>query len=207
MSSNNGGKGSFPGFDFMDRVGQAMSSASLAQARIANEAWSQMRSGNLGLGALMQFWARSVEAQYGTVVELSRGPGFVRQPAWIYFDYTKGATGQTALEGTATLSRSEALATTLDQTDFAYFEEGPSKLTKDDYTAQWLDSSDRTHIKVTINKDAVERDAVEAGQYVAFVLAKGRTSEPPLLIVMVRISAPEAAPKAAPAAKSRRRAQ
>ena len=207
MSSKNGTKTKFPGFEFVDRVGQAWISASAAQTRLANEAWSQMRSGNLGLSDLMQFWARSVESQFGTFLELSRGPGFVRQPAWLYFDYKKGETGQTALEGLATLSRSEALATNLDKTDFAYFEGGPSKLMEDDYTAQWLDSTNRTDIKITIAVEKLEAADVQVGQYIAFVLAAGRSSEPPLAIVMLRISAAAAAPAPAPKARAKGRPQ
>jgi hypothetical protein len=185
MNSRQSGSGGFPGFDYVERVGQALSSAAVGQIAIANDAWSQIKNGSYGFAAMMQSLAQLIEGQYGTMVEASRGPGFVQQPVWLYFDYSKATGG--ILQGVATITRVEAISTTLDKTAFAAFESNSESLEPDVYSScDWLGSTNRSQIQVALDPEVIKEHG-KPGQYISFILAQGRTSEAPLVIVMLRV--------------------
>jgi hypothetical protein len=189
MSSQRPDPSRFPGYDYLNRVGQAWLSAMSAQTDALNQVWSEMRQGTFDHATMMKLWAQGVQAQFDTLVEASRGPGYVYQPVWLCFDYKAGAPGAKevpeVLQDTVRIARVETLGTQLETTPFASFDL-ESIPAKDLYaTCMWVGNS-RSEIQISLNMDLV-RTLSGARQYLSFVLPKGRTAEPPLVIVMLRI--------------------
>ena len=176
-----------PGFEYLERVSEAWGTAMGAQTRVVNDAWADMQSGNYGFANAMKAWSNYVQAQFGVLVEVSRGPGYVCQPTWLYFDFKKNPPmTPTALDsGVVTIGKTEARTTQLDKTDFACFEAQPAIPSAVYTCCDWATSVTRSQIRVTLDVAVVA--AAKPGQYISFILAKGRTSEPPIAIVMLRI--------------------
>jgi len=186
-SSKNSGQFGFPGLEYIDRVGQAWLSAVTLQREIVTEAWDQMRQGTFEHSTMLQSWVKAMDAFQGIAVEVSRGPGHVYQPVWLCFDYTQGKNSiengdPEVLEGTVRIARNEAAQTTLEPTRFSNLDL-KGTIDADAYEiCDWVQGS-RSQIHVKLDKSKL----VKPGQYISFILPKGRTGEPPLAIVMLRI--------------------
>lgn len=202
-----------PGSDYIDRVGQAWLNALTAQREIVNDAWEQMRKGAFDLPAMMRSWTQTADSYFEVITEASRGPGFIDQPVWLSFSYTKrqpeeegagararprsrnaqprrpaekGPSGRPDyLADTVRISRPEAAQTDLEPTRFSNLSH-PCTIEPDDayQVCGWVDGS-RSRIHVELKRDAL--DNADQGQYMSFILPKGRTGESPLVIVMLQI--------------------
>ena len=182
MTANKPDSSGPPGYDYAYRIVDAWQRALGAQGAIATDAWSQMKTGDFKLSTGMKAFAQSVEAYYGVVVEAWRGPEYVREPVWLHFDYSKAK--PSAQKSVVTLCRAEAPSTALDTTAFTPM--GGAGVARDDFYSKCIFPDDNhSTVEVQLNVDNVKAAAV--GQYISFILAKDRGSEPPLVIVMLRI--------------------
>jgi hypothetical protein len=126
------------------------------------------------------------------MVEASRGPGFVLQPTWAYLDFTPADPDDDethdepeSLEAPVKLSRTEGQSVKVTPTVFAHMD-GTAPLPTGVYEfCDWVDGS-RSRIFIKLNKEILR--GAKAGQYISFLLAEGRTGEPPLAIVMLRLN-------------------
>ena len=82
-----------PGFDYMSRISRVSGIAVAAQAELANRAWAEMVAGKYSYEDMMRTYARIVDNYYDVFVEVSRGPGYISRPAWVYFDCVKTKKG------------------------------------------------------------------------------------------------------------------
>jgi hypothetical protein len=174
----------FPGMDYLVRVGSLWNNVLLKQSAEMNTFWSSIKDGNYTHPGLFKAWAGAVEDYYSIAVEASKGPGYISRPAWLYFSYSK--TTKPVLAYTARLDRSESAATVLDKTDFTSLDSGAKLLAKDVY----VDSGchlNGNELQITLDKDNLAL-VNEEGQYISFVFGKNRGPEPPLVIVVLRIS-------------------
>jgi hypothetical protein len=186
MTANKPGSSGPPGYDYAYRIVDAWQKAMAAQGAIATDAWNQMKTGTFKFSSGMKWFAESVEAYYGVVLEAWRGPEYVREPVWLHFDYDQKTKKPSALESTVALCRPEAPSTTLNATDFASMS-GGSTLQPFYADYSFPDAAHAT-VKVTLNVTKVS--GAPPGQYVSFILADNRGGEPPLVIVLLRISPP-----------------
>jgi hypothetical protein len=173
-----------PGFEYLERVAMAWQRAMTDQARIANTAWEQMLTGEFDQGAMAKNMAKLAEAFFPAVTEGFRGPGYVREPVWVYFTYTQPPEDNT-LETVVRIPRMEAQATELDPTTFASMH-GQLPLDGVYTTCAWADGdSSRTQIKIVLDRTKL---SAATGQYISFILPKSRGPEAPLVIVMLRVN-------------------
>jgi hypothetical protein len=172
-----------PGFEYLERIGIVWQRAQTDQARIANDAWNQMKAGTYGYAAMVANWAKLTETYFPVLIEGLRGPGYVREPVWVYFTFSKGQ--PSALETTVTIPRMEAQATELDPTTLAPMH-GQRPL-DGVLTCTWADNNlSRTQIKIVL--DVTKLPAAENGQYICIIMPKSRGPESPLVIVMLRVT-------------------
>lgn len=180
----------FPGFEYLLRVGSSLSTAIMGHGDAVNKAWHDIKEGNYGFREMMKTWAETTEGYFQAVVEASRGPGFPRSAAWIFFDCQAKPK---VLKGSVKLSRAEPDDPYV--TEFASMEGKPGIPA----TAAACAFADAGHSRLNVRliPDHVDKDGNPIfhdlrsrrarGQYMGFVLAKGRTSEAPLVIVMLRV--------------------
>jgi hypothetical protein len=188
------GQSGIPGFEFLERVGIAWQRAMTDHARIANAAWDQMRTGKYDHAAMVANWTKVTEAYFPALVEGFRGPGYVREPVWVYFTFDRrlavGKDGKPAgnpLEKVVTIPRMESEATELDATTFASMH-GEKPIDDLYTTCDWADDdTSRTQIKIVLDRTKL---AAANGQYISIIMPKNRGPESPLVIVMLRVTTP-----------------
>ena len=184
MRNNN-----IPGMEYLLRVGTLYNNVVTKQADEMQTAWSAIKNGTYKYQDACRVWATAVEDYYGLAVDVSRGPGYISRPAWLYFEYSK--TNPSTLSYPARLDRSESPATDLNTTDFANLDKGngPSFLLASDLYQQHEVSGEQ--VKIVLN-DKYLANAPPApslnGQYISFVFGKNRGPEPPLVIVVLRLT-------------------
>lgn len=174
----------FPGMDYFVRVGSLWNNILVKQAAEMDTFWSSVKEGNYTHQGLFKAWAGAVEDYYSIAVEASKGPGYVSRPGWLYFSYSKATNPVMAY--TARLDRSESAATVLDKTDFISLDGGDKLAAKEVY----VDSGchlNGNELHITLDKDKLALVKQE-GQFISFVFGKNRGPEPPLVIVVLRIS-------------------
>jgi len=188
----------FPGIEYFERVGLAWTNALSVNRKALDDAWSEMKDGTYDYKQMMKTWADTAESYYGVAVEAQRGPGYQRQPVWVYFDYGPqrgGPARPNTLERLATLERTESEGTNLECTEFASLLENDHLDPEKVYSTlpQWEGAS-RSRIYMALDTDFIHqhvkppKSIKHQQQYISFILAAGRTSEPPLVIVMLRVS-------------------
>jgi hypothetical protein len=182
------GQSGVPGFDYVERIGMAWQRALTTHAEIANKYWDQIKAGKFDCATMMASWAKVAEAYFGPTVEAFRGPGFVREPVWLSFNYQRALNN--ALEDVVRLPQAQSDATTLLMTDFAPFYTQPALLSSKVYkSCDWADDdSSRTQIKIVLDHNELQKINVAPGQYISFVLAANRGPEAPLVIVMLLVT-------------------
>lgn len=192
MASQNSRTGGLPGSDYFTRVGEAWLTAMSNHMSAVNTLWDAARAGTYKHETAVQSWVQTADGYLEAMIEASRGPGFVLQPTWAYIDFTPADPGDPksrddpeSLEAPVKLSRTEGQSVKLEHTDFLHMVSRGS-FDRDPYEyCDWVGGS-RSQILIKLNKEVL-RDA-PGGQYISFVLADGRTGEPPLVIVMLRIN-------------------
>jgi hypothetical protein len=185
MSPKNARSFGMPGSEYMDRVGQAVLGAMTAQREVATAAWTKMQEGKYQYADMMQSLTEMMGGYYEMMIEVSRGPGFVFQPIWLYFDYKKGETGTPeTLQDTVRISRTEAAQTELETTPLSSLQK-EMPIANAYQSCNWA-AGGRSQIQVALDKDVI--DAAATGSYIGFIMPKGRTGEPPLVIVMLQIA-------------------
>jgi hypothetical protein len=165
-----------------------------------NKLWDDARAGNFDFGVILQTWAQAADSYFDVLVEAARGPGVGLPPAWLYLDYRlqvdrdgKLSSVPDTLEKFVKIGRTEGQSVEIETTVFASMQ-GGQPLTNAYEVCAWRGSSrSEVHIKLNmqaLNDAAQNKDPAgpRAGQYISFVLPKGRTAEPPLVIVMLRIN-------------------
>jgi hypothetical protein len=177
-----------PGMDYLVRVGNLWNNLLLKQSSEMQKAWSQIKGGTYKSQNAYSVWATAVEDYYGFAVDVSRGPGYIPRPAWLYFAYSRKQ--DSVLSYTARLDRSESPATVLDTTDFASLDKVPGDtfITRDIYQQCHLNGD---QIEIVLDKkhlDSLPKKPSPDGQYISFVFGKNRGPEPPLVIVVLSIS-------------------
>lgn len=194
-SSKSPRTGGLPGSDYFQRIGEAWLAAAANHTAVINRMWDEARAGHFDHATALQTLAQTADGYFDAAIEASRGPGFVQQPMWVYIDFTPGAAdGSTkddpeSLEAQVKLSRTEGQSVQPRPTPFAPME--ADKPLREIYDfCDWVDGS-RSRILIKLNKDklkaAIAKDGAY-GQYISFVLPGGRTGEPPLAIVMLRVN-------------------
>lgn len=185
--------GNVPGMDYAVRVGHALTEALLTQVDLLNDAWSSMLRGDYTFGAATRLWARVLERYYDAAVELTRGPGYLPRPAWLTFTYSREQ--KNVLKDVARIDRT--ISPDLDTTPFAPFGNGAEQaglylMPIAGLASQNPAGMERTEIVVELNTQLIEQRIEEGemgdGQYISFILPRARGPEPPLVIVMLRIS-------------------
>jgi len=177
------GQSGIPGFEYFERIGIAWQRAMTDHARIANNVWDQIKAGKYDHAAMAANWANVTEAYFPALVEGFRGPGYVREPVWVYFTYSKG--DPKPLETVARIPRMESQATELDATTFASMH-GKAPLDGVYKTCIWADDDlSRTQIKIVLDPTIL---GGADGQYISIIMPKNRGPESPLVIVMLRVT-------------------
>jgi hypothetical protein len=186
--------GGFPGSDYLQRVGEAWLTAVGNHTSAINRMWDDARAGNFDHARAFKTWVEMADGYFDAAVEASRGPGFVLQPTWAYLDFTPADPDDDethdepeSLEAPVKLSRTEGQSVKVAPTVFAQMEGGPSLPTDAYVFCDWVDGS-RSRIFIKLNKEVIRN--APSGQYISFLLAEGRTGEPPLAIVMLRLNRP-----------------
>src|SRR5579859_7169438 len=121
MSSRNAGIGGFPGFDYIERIGQAWLAAAASHTQVLNQSWEQMRQGTYDYRTFLQNVTLGAENYFNTMVEVSRGPGYIYEPVWVCFDYQRVGDVDVpeSLDATVKIGRTEATSTQIESTPFA----------------------------------------------------------------------------------------
>ena len=199
MASQNSRGGGFPGNDYLQRVGEAWLTAVSNHTSTINKLWDDARAGNFSHESAIQAWMRTADGYFDAMVEASRGPGFVLQPTWTYLDFTpkdpknpNSRDDPESLEAPVKLSRTEGQSVKLEHTVFAHMETSTALPRKAYEYCDWVEGS-RSRILVKLDKEVLRKHG-KPGQYISFILAAGRTGEPTLAIVMLRINKPGGAP-------------
>jgi hypothetical protein len=180
--------GGIPGLDYATRVGTALTGALIGHLDAVNQMWRKVQDGSivkdngaLDIGSMMTTWAQLAQSYYGVVVEASRGPGFIRRPEWISFVYTRGQ--DAAVETTTPIQRAEEGTSSPLATDFAPL--GPQAALSGIYKKCDWDDSNHSTIRIELNRD--ELNMAKAGQYLSAIVVQNRTSEPPLVMVLLQV--------------------
>jgi hypothetical protein len=169
-----------PGFDYMSRVSRVSGIATAAQAELANRAWAEMIAGKFSYEDMLRTYARIVDNYYDVWVEVTRGPGYITRPAWVYFDCVKTKDGWVpeTLKAPAKMDRGKTPETELAPTVF----EGKGG------SFDLYKSYDWVGYDLTLTLDPALVHEVPSGMYMSYVFAKGRSSEAPLAIAVLRVT-------------------
>ena len=172
-------KDNVPGFRYVSRVFEAGYNALANQAERANGAWAEIKQGRWGFGSAMRMWAEAVEEYYGVAVEAAKGPVYAHRPAWLVFPYSK--------KNSPTLNDQAELDCRVDEgeLDYTSFEAfGKGKASKTLYRT--APQGKGTTVTVQLDKNQVKK--LPNGDYVSFIFPKGAGSQPPLVIVVLRVT-------------------
>jgi len=184
QGSGSSGPSNVPGLEYLLRVGKAWQDAMTGQVDAVQTAWNEIKAGNYDHKTMGRLWADAVESYYDTLVEATRGPGYVNRPAWMYFTHKQS--DPQPLERIARIDRTEALNTVLEMTDFASLQ-GLGALSQAKLYEECAFTKSRREINIRLDVNEIVNGRPDKGQYMSFVFGKDRGAEPPLVIVMLRI--------------------
>jgi hypothetical protein len=177
-----------PGVDYATRVGTVLTNAFVGHFDAVNQTWRGVQDGSLflpngvpKLAELAKTCAGVASSYYAVVTEAARGPAFIRQPIWVSFDFDKKHPA--ALKASVTIPRSEPGSQNPSATDFAPLGSGLTPLSGV-AKCTWNDTN---HSIVGIELAEGELGKAAEGQYLGTVILPTRTSEPPLVMMMLRV--------------------
>jgi hypothetical protein len=173
-------KDNVPGYRYVSRVFEASYNALTNQAEKANGAWAEIKQGRWGFGSAMRMWAEAMEEYYSVAVEVARGPAYAHRPAWLVFPFSKKAAPTLIDQAELDCSVDEG---ELDYTSFEAFGRGKASKKKIYRRAPLA-----RHSTVSVQLDKDEVKDLDNGDYVSFIFPKGAGSQPPLVIVVLRVS-------------------
>jgi hypothetical protein len=177
--------GNFPGFDYAQRVVLAWGGALTALGESYNQAWSDIKQGDYGLKKYIGNLANAYEVSFGVALEVLKGPNFKSRPEWLQIEYNKTTDNPNTLSGIAKLDKNYNQSVVLVDTDYERLS-GSSKAVGKICTSSWAIKSRFDTIRLDLDRTRVR--ALLNGYYIGFVIAQGITAEPPLAIVMLRVT-------------------
>jgi hypothetical protein len=171
-----------PGFEYVQRISSASGRALAAQVERMNGDWSTMREGRYTFAMAMQSWAQAVESYYSVLTEAWRGPSQMPRPAWLVLPYSQRKPPAPALS-----VRIDGIFDQKTALEYTRFEGlGKAQSTEDIYAEPPYGVSSR--VEVRLNDDAIQQ--LEANtDHVGFIFRKGMGVAPPLVIVVLRVTA------------------
>lgn len=177
-----------PGLEYLLRIGKAWEGALTGQTAALREAWNELKGGTYTQEKAMKIWSGLAESQFDVVTEVAKGPAYVFRPAWLYFSYKIGS--KLPVEGAAKIDRTESQATNLDTTDLASMSGGSAlRGTGNQSIYQTcVPTSSRREISIKLDIAEIDKQAAANNQYMGFILGKDRGAEPPLVIVILRVT-------------------
>lgn len=200
---------SVPGIDYLQRLGMGYFTMLERQAVETDKVWQALKGGSNVIDALGSAWANAIEGYYDLAVIAWRGPGRVEQPEWVYFVHDPNGADDKETERAPRLRRDvplemqQAPGTEVEGSDFVLlqndidaeedYEDEDEREVDDDgldegpptpYRQCEL-SGDRKLISIDLDVDLIA--SFEPGQYMSFVTAKGRSGQPPLVIVVLSV--------------------
>jgi hypothetical protein len=171
-----------PGFEYLQRVSSAAGRAVAAQVEQMNNDWSKMRDGDYSFAKAMNSWARIVESYYGVVTEAWRGPAEFPRPAWLIIPYSKSK------RRAPTISvRVDAIFDKRTSLEYTKFEGLGNAQSTDSMYAQAPEGVG-TRVEMRLNHKAIQilQDDTD---HVGLIFRKAVGAAPPLLIVVVHVTA------------------
>jgi hypothetical protein len=175
------GSDNFPGFEFSQRVATAAVRALAGHARELNANWASIRRGQFSVSEALQSWSRITEAYFGVVTEAVRSSD-VSQPTWQVIPYSKK--GHPQPRHSIRIDRVLAAGTALASTAFEGL--GTGRSTQDFYKKKPTLEGNR--VEFTLDKTVL--DSLKDGtDYVSFVFPKAMGTVPPLVIILLSITA------------------
>jgi hypothetical protein len=177
--------GNVPGFEYAQRVILAWSNALSALGERYNQSWSDIKQGKYGLKECIMNLASAYEISFDAALEVLKGPNFKGHPGWLQIEYNKTTDEPNSLAGIAKLDKSYDQSTVLVDTDHERL--GASGgATGALCTSSWAIKGRFDTIRLDLDKNKVKK--LTNGHYIGFVIAQGITAEPPLVIVMLRVT-------------------
>lgn len=182
-------KANLPGFAYAQRVTAAWSSAALAMTETYNRSWNEIKAGTYDLGCLMKTWATVYETCSDVAVEAMKGPSSGSGPEWLHFEFNRSNNTNTpeTLQNVASLDRKYGQDVVPQATTFERLGAPATEDLALFQRASWNDNLRRDAIRIELDVDKVKY--LSPGHYIGFVLAQGVTAKPPLVIVMLRVTA------------------
>jgi hypothetical protein len=178
-----------PGLEYLLRIGKAWESVVTGQTAALQQAWNEVRGGTYTQEKAMKLWSGLAESQFDVITEVAKGPAYVFRPAWLYFSYKMAS--KLPVEGAAKIDRTESQATNLDTTDLSSMSGGGGALSGSGTNSIYLTcvpTSSRREISIKLDIGEIEKQAKAGHQYMGFILGKDRGAEPPLVIVILRVT-------------------
>jgi hypothetical protein len=180
---NEDGDDNLPGFEYLQRVSTAAFRAVTSHGEELNSAWSEIRRGRYSFDTAMKSWAKLTENYYGVFTEALRGPVELHRPAWLIIPYSKSQGGAPAFS--VRIDGVLKKGTPLEYTKFEGVGATPSAIT-DIYEKPPEAVGSRIHIRLS---DTVIKSLPENSDHVGFIFRKGVGNAPPLVIVVLRVTA------------------
>ncbi len=191
-----------PGIDFVQRLGMAYFTMLERQAAETDKVWQALKSGSDVVGAIGSAWATALEGYYDLAAIAWRGPGRTEQPEWVYFVHDPNGADDKETERAPRLRRDVPLqvpqppGTDVEGSDFVLLQQSIEPARHHAYRGdehqkrstpyrQCELSADRKLISIDLDVDLIAK--FEAGQYMSFVTAKGRSGQTPLVVVVLTV--------------------